>query len=151
MTRPYIVGALMVVVACAPSTLPVFDTATETAKWVQLWRTYDLDLVDDLFVTDSTVTYLSSEREGLILGFDSVRVHHEGFGFVPGGVPPASELLLEDVHSELRGDATTVTAVWFFGDRAAPRDSVQHGPVTFVYVWREDGWRVAHVQFGNYE
>jgi hypothetical protein len=141
----------MLVAACAPSTPPAFDAAAETAKWVQLWRTYDLDLVGDLFVTDSTVTYLSSERKGLILGIDSVRSHHVGFGFVPGGVPPASELWLEDVHGEQRGDAATVTAVWFFGDRAAPRDSVQHGPVTFVYAWRVDRWRIAHAQFGNYE
>ena len=151
MPKPYTVCALVLVAACAPSAHPAFDTAAETAKWVQLWRTYDLDLVDELFVTDSTVTYLSSEREGLILGIDSVRVHHEGFGFVPGGAPLTSELWLEDVYGEPRGDAATVTAAWFFGDRAAPRDSVQHGPVTFVYVWRADGWRIAHVQFGNYE
>ena len=140
----------LVLGACASPPPPIFDADAETTKWVQLWRTYDLDLIDDLFVTDSSVTYLSSEREGLILGYDSLIAHHEGFGFVAGGSPPASELWLEDVHGEQRNDMATVTAVWFFGDRAAPRDSIQRGPVTFVYTWDVAAWRIAHVQFGNY-
>lgn len=142
-------GAILLTGCTAPA--PVFDADAETAKWVQLWRTYDLDLVDRLFVADSTVSYLSSEREGLIRGIDSVLAHHVGFGFVSGGSPPESELWLEGVHGEQRDDAATATAVWFFGDRTAPRDSVQRGPVTFVYALADGEWRIAHVQFGNYE
>jgi hypothetical protein len=118
---------------------------------VELWRTYDLDRVGDLFVTDSTVSYLSSEREGLVLGFDSILAHHEGFGFVAGGSLPEQELWLEEVHGRQRDDVATVTAVWFFGDRTAPRDSVQRGPVTFVYAHIDGNWLIAHVQFANYE
>ena len=136
---------------CTPPSPPTFDAQAETADWVDLWRTYDLDGVDDLFVTDSTVSYLSSEREGLVLGFDSVLAHHQGFGFVPGGSPPDQELWLEDVLGQQRDDVATVTAVWFFGDRTAPRDSVQRGPVTFVYTHIGGRWRIAHVQFANYE
>ena len=144
------VAVLVAATACMPPS-PTFDAQAETTKWVQLWRTYDLDLVHDLFVTDSTVSYLSSEREGLILGFESVFAHHEGFGFVAGGSPPENELWLEEVHGEQRGDAATVTAVWFFGDRTAPRDSVQRGPVTLVYARIDGSWRIAHAQFANYE
>ena len=79
-----------------PPPTPTFDAQAETARWVQLWRIYDLDVVDDLFVTDSTVT-----------------------------------------------------AVWLFGDRTAPRDGVQRRPVTFVYAWRDGRWRIAHVHFAN--
>ena len=142
--------SLSLLAACAPTATPAFDVERETDAWVELWRTYDLDLVDNLFLADSTVTYLSSEREGLIRGIDALREHHEGFGFISGGSPPASELWLEDMHATGHDDAVVVTAVWFFGDRAVSRDSIQRGPVTFVYVYRDDRYRIAHVQFGNY-
>lgn len=140
----------LVLGACTSPPAPTFDAQAETANWVELWRTYDLKSIDDLFVADSTVSYLSSEREGLILGIDSLRAHHEGFGFVSGGTAPASELWLEGIHGQQWGDVATVTAVWFFGDRSTP-DGVQRGPVTFVYVWRDGTWKIGHAQFANYE
>ncbi|MCP4897998.1 MAG: hypothetical protein GY906_13580, partial [bacterium] len=50
------------------------------SPWVEMWNAYDLDMVDKLFVIDDRVTYLSSEKEGTIVGIEAVREHHRGFG-----------------------------------------------------------------------
>lgn len=53
--------------------------------WVKFWNTYDLDQVGRLFLTDDRVTYFSSEKQGVIKGYEALVKHHEGFGFVKGG------------------------------------------------------------------
>ncbi|MCG8468790.1 MAG: peptidylprolyl isomerase [Gemmatimonadetes bacterium] len=132
-----------------PSASAGFDAEAHAAAWVRLWRTYDLDLVRTLFLPDGRVTYLSSEREGLIEGFDALIPHHEGFGFVSGGLSPESELWVEDVAGVSYGNSAVVTGVWFFGDRAE-RDAAQRGPMTVVYTLYGDEYRIAHMHFANY-
>ena len=129
---------------------PPFDTNAHMAAWVNLWNTYDLSLVNDLFLTDSTVTYFSSEREGLIVGIEAVRTHHEGFGFVSGGKVAEQELWVDDVHTATHGATAIVTGVWFFGQRSETPENVQRGPFTFVYVLSDGEYRLAHLNFGTY-
>ena len=126
-----------------------FDTNAEVGAWVHLWNTYDLSLLDDLFLTDDRVTYLSSEREGLIRGVDALRAHHEGFGFVPGGREPEQALWVDDVEATSFGPTSVVTGVWYFGDETTP-ETAQRGPMTIVYVWTADGYRIAHMHFASY-
>jgi hypothetical protein len=128
-----------------------FDAQKHIDAWLELWSTYDLNLVDELFLTDENVSYFSSEKEGLILGIDAVREHHRGFGFVEGGKPAESELWVEDIYSYVHGPTAIVTGIWYFGDRSADRDKTQHGPMTFVYVQAGSEFRLAHLNFANYE
>lgn len=132
-----------------PSAVAGFDPEAHVAAWVRMWGTYDLDLVRALFLPDARVTYLSSEREGLIEGFDALIPHHEGFGFVSGGLSPESELWVEDVAGTSLGNSAVVTGVWFFGDRAE-RDAAGRGPMTVVYTLYGDEYRIAHMHFANY-
>jgi len=127
-----------------------FDTDRYMNSWLELWNTYDLALVDELFLADSSVTYYSSEREGLIVGIDAVRAHHEGFGFVVGGRPAEQDLWVEDVHTATFWRTAVVTGVWRFGDLEGAPDDAQRGPFTFVYVQRGDMYRLAHLNFGTY-
>lgn len=124
-----------------------FDAAAIDA-WVAFWNTYDLTLVDRLFVADARVTYFSSEKQGVIKGLEALRRHHEGFGFVPGGKAQGNRLWLEDVDVASFGPTTVVTAIWCF--RRAGAERVQRGPVTLVYIDAGDGPRIAHANFGNY-
>jgi ketosteroid isomerase-like protein len=142
-------AALIVFLGIIQATPPDFDAERLVARWVAMWNNYDLDLVDELFLTDDRVTYLSSEKEGLIRGIDAVREHHRGFGFVPGGKTPERQLWVEDVDSQSFGDAAVVTAVWFFGSRDR-RSEAQHGPMTLVYVKSGKEYRLAHLHFANY-
>jgi hypothetical protein len=127
-----------------------FDTEAHVDAWVELWNTYDLSQLQGLFLWDSTVTYLSSEREGVIQGPAGILEHHRSMGFVDGGRPAEQELWVEQVESSVYGDLAVVTAVWFFGDRDSPVDSVQRGPMTIVYVQADDEYRIAHMHFANY-
>ncbi len=127
-----------------------FDAEALIAEWVAMWGTYDLDRVRELFLPDTRVNYLSSEREGLIVGIDSLMPHHEGFGFVPGGVKPSAELWVEDIDGVSYGNTAVVTGVWFFGDRTV-RGDAQRGPMTVVYTLYGDEYRIAHMHFANYE
>lgn len=131
-----------------------FDTEAYLGAWTELWATYDLDKVDELFLADPPPTYFSSEKEGLIVGLDAIREHHAGFGFVPGGSPPDNELWLEDVHSEVFETTAVVTATWYFGDRAiahaGDRSAVQKGPMTAVFVLDGDRYKIAHMSFAEY-
>ena len=115
-----------------------------------MWNSYDLDLVDELFLTDANVSYLSSEREGAIVGIDGVREHHVGFGFVSGGEPPEATLWMEDVEVTTPGGITVVTGTWYFRRGADATAELQRGPVTFVYVPTDDGYRIAHAHFADY-
>lgn len=127
-----------------------FDATAEINAWLEAWNTRDLSLVDDLFVNDSSATYFSSEKEGLIRGFAAIREHHAGFGFVPGGDAPEDELWVADLHASMFGSAAVVTAIWYFGSRSGNPDSVQRGPMTAVYVADGGGYRIAHMHFSSY-
>ncbi len=145
------------------------------ATWVDMWNSYDLNQVEKLFLTDDRVSYFSSEFQGAIQGFESVLEHHEGFGFVAGGDDSrGTRLWVEDLTEDRFTDTAVLTGVWFFtrtdfppeagdpaeavdapdsggGSPAAEADAPpQKGPVTFVCVLEEGGWRFAHMNFGNY-
>ncbi|MDZ4716253.1 MAG: hypothetical protein SH819_12370 [Cytophagales bacterium] len=110
--------------------------------WEKSWNTYDLRAVHELFVTDSSVTYFSSEKPGLIHGFDSLYRHHVGFGFVEGGKSSANRLWL----TEVRYLEAAVTATWHFQRPGSPP---QRGPVTFILVRDGKGYRIGHAHFSN--
>jgi hypothetical protein len=112
-----------------------------------MWNSYDLSQVNELFLTDSNLTYFSSEREGVIKGIQAVREHHRGFGFVEGGKVQENELWVEDLHTSDLGSFAIVTGIWFF--RRASGE-IQRGPVTFVYVQKGDDYLLAHLNFANY-
>lgn len=118
-------------------------------EWVKFWNTYDLDQVEKLFLTDNRVTYFSSEKQGVIKGYEALVKHHEGFGFVRGGKKAANKLWLEGIDVEDFGDNAVVCAIWFF--KRPTSESPQKGPVTLVYEQTRDGWRIAHANFGNYK
>jgi hypothetical protein len=117
-------------------------------KWVRLWNTYDLDMVEGLFLTDDRVTYFSSEKRGLIKGYEALMEHHRGFGFVEGGKDTGNRLWLEDVAVERFKKFAVVKADWLFRRKGSDRD--QRGPVTIVYVDEGEGPRIAHAHFSNY-
>ncbi len=117
-------------------------------KWVRLWNTYDLDMVEGLFLTDDRVTYFSSEKRGLIKGYEALMEHHRGFGFVEGGKDTGNRLWLEDVAVERFKKLAVVKADWLFRRKGSDRD--QRGPVTIVYVDEGGGPRIAHAHFSNY-
>ena len=116
-------------------------------EWVEIWNNYNLDRVQDLFLTDERVTYFSSEKKGLIKGFDNLVEHHRGFGFVEGGKDTGNRLWLEDTEIEEFGDVVVVKADWIFQRKGS--DKQQRGPVTIVYVLK-DKYRIAHAHFNNY-
>ena len=117
-------------------------------EWARFWNTYDLDQIEKLFLKDGKVTYFSSEKQGVIKGFDALVSHHEGFGFVKGGKIHLNKLWLEGIDVEDFGDSAIMCAIWFF--KRPNVDVPQRGPVTLVYVRDADGWRIAHANFGNY-
>lgn len=130
--------------------MPDLRSARVTLEsWVTLWNSYDLDQVDVLFTEDESVTYFSSETEGLIKGHAALMEHHEGFGFVPGGKQVESRLWLEDIRLDAAGTGAVATAIWFF-QRTPSDDEVMRGPVTFVLAPAEDGYRIQHANFSNY-
>lgn len=124
------------------------------STWVEMWNSYDLDQVEELFLTDERPTYFSSEYEGVIRGFDALVEHHQGFGFVPGGEERGAHLWVEDLVEEVFGKAAVLTGIWFFegGNEGGARvaSAPQRGPVTFVCVLEEGRWRFAHMNFGKY-
>ncbi|MFQ5792438.1 MAG: hypothetical protein ACE5JI_18365 [Acidobacteriota bacterium] len=160
MKRYHLLAVLVLVIGCQAAEQggqgrpgetphPAFDAEGLVEAWVTLWNTYDLSLVDELFLADSRVTYLSSEKEGLIKGIEAVRDHHVQFGFVDGGKEPEQELWVEELNWNDYGTAAVVTGVWFFGSRDDV-ERAQRGPLTFVYVRAGDEYRLAHVHFASY-
>lgn len=117
--------------------------------WVAVWNSFDRDALEPLFVTDSTVTYFSSEREGLIVGWPELMAHHEGFGFVPGGDVRESRLWLEELQLHSAGTAVSAAAIWYFR-RTPDADTVMRGPVSFVLTPDSAGYKIQHATFGNY-
>jgi hypothetical protein len=126
--------------------MDVVEKALE--RWVELWNTYDLNQVHDLFLTDDRVTYFSSEKRGLIKGFGALIEHHREFGFTEGGHVTGNRLWLEDVSIERFRGSAVVKADWLFRRQNSDRD--QRGPVTIVYVDEGEGPKIAHAHFSNY-
>ncbi len=120
-------------------------------KWLQLWKTYDLNMLDDIFLNSNALTYFSSEREGLIEGFEELVPHHIGFGFERGGKKAEKSLWLEKIEIRTYQGSTMVGAVWYFGNKTLPKDSISKGPVTFVLTKDKNGLaKIAHTHFANY-
>ena len=121
-------------------------------QWLDLWATYDVNKLENIFWNDPQHTYFSSEKRGLIKGFDQMKPHHEGFGFFAGGKQPSKSLWLDETNITIHPGFAAVEAIWYFGDRSLPQDSVQNGPVTFVVIKDKEGKaKIAHTHFGNYE
>ena len=127
-----------------------FDTEKQMNNWVAMWNSYDLSRVEKLFLTDSTVTYFSSEREGLIKGIEAVIEHHRGFGFVEGGKAQPNKLWVEDVHTTVRLNVAVVSGIWYFLNQSDGEDQTSKGPFTAIYVQDENEYRIAHMHFSNY-
>lgn len=117
-------------------------------EWVEIWNTYDLSRVPQLFLADDRVTYFSSEKQGTVRGIDDLIEHHREFGFVEGGKEQPNRLWLEDAEVDEFEGSAIVTAVWCF--ERGETGAVQKGPVTLVYVPTGEGARIAHANFGNY-
>ena len=125
-----------------------FNTDSITGKWINMWNTYELSDVFSLFMNDPILTYFSSEKEGLIKGFNAVLKHHEDFGFVEGGKESTNILWLEDIYTNIQWPVVIVTAIWYFKNKES--EDVQKGPVTMVYVQKDGEYRLMHLQFANY-
>jgi len=117
--------------------------------WSLSWNIYDLDLTGKLFVSDPRTTYVSSEKPGLIQGFQALMEHHRGFGFIPNGKNADNRLWLENCSVQEDAAMAYVTARWFFDRDLAGPGPVQKGPVTFVLTRGIDGWRIVHAHFAN--
>jgi hypothetical protein len=126
-----------------------FDADAYLDRWVAMWNAYDLSQVDELFLTDARLTYISSERTGIITGIDAVRKHHEAFGFVAGGKEQPNRLWVDDIHAEPFGSAAVVAGVWTFQRGGETAGKVQRGPFTFVYIKQDGTYRIAHAHFAN--
>lgn len=136
------------------------------ARWVEMWNSYDLDQVRELFLDDERLTYFSSEREGVIRGMDALLEHHRGFGFLPGGDERDSRLWVEGLRADLLEEVAVLTGIWYFqpspeGEmepeaemepdaETEPGTDPQRGPVTFVCVKDGGGWRFTHMNFSEY-
>ena len=116
--------------------------------WVAIWNSYDLSMVEKLFLNDERVTYFSSEKQGAVKGIDALIEHHREFGFVEGGKDQPNSLWLEDTDIEAFEGSAVVTAIWCF--KRSDSANIQRGPVTLVYVNTTQGYRIAHANFSNY-
>jgi len=125
-----------------------FDEKKWVGAWVDMWNAYDLSQVKKLFLQDEELTYFSSEKEGVVKGIDAVLDHHKGFGFVEGGKVQDNKLWVENLYTAEFGSTAVVTGIWYF---QRPSGRLQRGPVTFVYVRKEDEYRLAHLHFANYK
>lgn len=117
--------------------------------WLALWRRYDLDGLDDLFLNGPALTYFSSDSEGLKEGYDAVRRHHVDLGFVSGGFQPEEDLWVEDVVIADFEESAVVSGVWYFGNRVT-RAGARRGPLTIVLERTARGYRISHLHLGNY-
>jgi ketosteroid isomerase-like protein len=115
-----------------------------------MWNSYNLDLVDELFLADSGVTYLSTEREGTIKGIQAVREHHASLGFVTGGGPQETTMWVENLQVSAPARVAIVTGTWHFRRGPDATGELQRGPMTLVYVPTDDGYRIAHAHFADY-
>jgi len=126
----------------------MIKTAPELiAAWTEMWNSYDLDQVERLFLPDDRLTYLSSERQGVIRGYEAIVAHHQGFGFVAGGKASENRLWLSGLVYAGFDQATVVAGTWHFQRGSGPE---QRGPVTFVCGRQSGAYRFWHLNFGNY-
>jgi tetratricopeptide (TPR) repeat protein len=117
-------------------------------NWVRMWNNYNLDTVDELFLNNKTLSYFSSEKEGILIGIDDVRKHHSSFGFVSKGKKNTTKLWLDLKKINYFTNSALVSAIWFF---QKPDGTLQKGPVTIVYSLEENNYKIAHMNFSNYE
>lgn len=117
--------------------------------WLALWRRYDLDRLDEVFLEDPSLTYFASDTEGVITGFEAVVDYHRGLGFVSGGFQPQRELWVEDLLTADFGESVVITGVWHFGNRVA-RESAGRGPMTMVLVDTGSGYKISHLNLAYY-
>jgi len=82
--------------------------------WLELWTSYDLNMVSEVFWKKDEVSYFSSEKQGLIKGFEALKEHHQGFGFIAGGKHVQSRLWLEEINLTLSSSTAVVSAIWYF-------------------------------------
>jgi imidazolonepropionase-like amidohydrolase len=135
-----------------PAPDPVTGPATAQQAleyWLALWRRYDLNQVGDVFLQDRSLTYFSNDSQGVKEGFDAVLAHHEELGFVRGGFQPENELWLENIVIADFDGSAVISAIWHFGHRVALADAAL-GPLTIVVVRTSTGYRISHVNMGNY-
>ncbi|MDA1102203.1 MAG: amidohydrolase family protein [Gemmatimonadetes bacterium] len=117
--------------------------------WLGLWRRYDLDGVGEVFRRDPSLTYFASDSEGVKEGFDAVLGVHEALGFTSGGFRPENELWLENTLIADFDGSAVITAEWHFGNRVAVADAAR-GPMTMVVIRTTAGYRISHLNMGNY-
>jgi len=146
-------GLLFPLTGCTDSR-PIHEMMLSSAgevieTWTACWNSYDLDVVDELFITDEALTYFSSEKEGVIRGKEAVLEHHVGFGFVPGGKEQENRLWLDEVGFDVFDTSVVVTGIWFFA-RPGETSPPQKGPVTFTLIWRENRLLITHCNFSEY-
>jgi hypothetical protein len=113
------------------------------------WRRYDLEALEAVLLRDPSLTYFPNDEQGTIAGFRAVRAYHQSLGFVPGGFWPEEQLWLEDVLISDFEDSAVVTAQWRFGNRVLASEAAR-GPLSIVVVRTTTGYRVSHVNMGNY-
>ena len=135
---------------CDTAAAADFETDALVQRWVDMWNSYDLSLVDELFLTDHRVSYFSSEKQGVIHGINAVREHHRGFGFVEGGKSQGSRLWVADIETDVLDGSAVVTGIWYFQRADAEPEELQQGPVTIVYVRYRGAFRIAHMHFATY-
>jgi len=126
----------------------VDEIQVAVTAWERMWNIFDLQEVDRLFLQSGGLSYFSSEREGLIQGIQSVKEHHRSFGFVNGGSHPPTKLWLEDVEIREYGTAAVVTGIWYFQRKDG---RLQRGPVSIFYTNQDGSYKIAHMNFSNYD
>jgi hypothetical protein len=121
-------------------------------NWLNLWATYDLNLLPDIFLQSDKLTYFSTEKKGVIKGYKQMYPHHKSFGFAEGGAQPKITLWLEDIQPRIYGETAVVTAIWYDTAYGAPKETAKNGPVTFVLVRDDQGnVRIANASFADYK
>lgn len=125
----------------------MFDMEKVVGEWIDMWNSYDLNRVKDLFLDSQDLTYFSSDKEGPIKGLEGVINHHSGFGFVPGGRKQGNKLWVENLQSFPLESAVVVTGLWHFRRIMGMH---QWGPFTFVYIEKDGRHLLAHLHFSRY-
>ncbi len=118
-------------------------------SWVALWRRYDADRLEEVFLKDASLTYFAPDAQGVLEGYEAVARHHRDLGFVGGGFRPEQELWLEETVFADFDESVVVTAVWYFGNRVSRR-SAGRGPLTIVLVRTAAGYKISHLHMGTY-
>jgi len=117
-------------------------------RWVVAWNAYDLDRIADLCHSGADLTYISSEKAGILQGWPAVRELHAGFGFVPGGTDRLSRLWVDDTTMHIFGTAMVVAGRWHFR-RADPAAPWQAGPFSLVLAPAGGRLLMVHAHFAN--